>query len=94
MRAALPLDAYIDSYGFFTKAFMRALLGESSREGALAGLLIDSIFADMASSFVAYFSSAEATSREKEALELVRVVDAEMDASNSVAEMQSSRCAR
>ena len=43
----------------------------------------------MASSFVAYFSGAEAASREKEALELVRVVETEMDASNGIAETQS-----
>jgi methyl-accepting chemotaxis protein len=89
VRAALPPAVFIDAYGFFTKAFLKTILGAGSRDSMLVGLLMDSLFADMAESFGAFFSAAEATSREKEALELVRVVDAEMDASNGVAEMQS-----
>ena len=89
VRAELPPAAYVDAYAFFTKAFAQALLAKTPHEAALVGALIESLFADMSASFVAFFAGAETVSREKEALDLVRVVDTEMDASNRVAENQS-----
>jgi methyl-accepting chemotaxis protein len=88
-RASLPPMAFVDIYGFSIKGFAQALLGRSSREATLLGTLIDVIFADMAASFEAFVSGSETVSHEKEAVELLRTVDAEMDASNAAAETQS-----
>ncbi len=89
VRAALQPDAYILSYAFLHKAFSRIVLGARPREAALMSTLTDALFADMAASFVAFFSGSETVSREREAVELVRLVDGEMDASNRIAESQS-----
>ena len=88
-RAALPPDGYIDAYGFFLKAFIRTIVGGNTREAELISTLIDSLFADMGASFIARSSGAETLSREREANDLVRVVETEMDASNGIAETQS-----
>jgi len=88
-RAGLAPEAYLGAYGFFMKAFAQTVLGEASREPRLVSTLIDAFCADMAVGFAAFFSSAEAFSREGEAADLLRLVDAEMDASNAVAETQA-----
>lgn len=88
-RAGLSPQTFVDIFGTLTRGLAREALGRQSREAALAARVIDMVFADMAASFDAYVSGCESLSREKEAAELLRAVDAEMVASNAAAETQS-----
>jgi methyl-accepting chemotaxis protein len=88
-RAALSPKSLVETYGLLTSGLARTALGRNSREAALAARVIDMVFADMAATLDAYVSGCESVSREKEAAELLRAVDAEMEASNAAAESQS-----
>ncbi|MCW2286733.1 methyl-accepting chemotaxis protein [Rhodoblastus acidophilus] len=88
-RAALSPKTFVETYGLLTSGLVRGALGRQSREAALVGRVLDMVFADMAASFDAYVSGCDSVSREKEAAELLRAVDAEMVASNAAAETQS-----
>jgi methyl-accepting chemotaxis protein len=89
-RIGLSPGAYIQSYAFCFKSLSAALLARQPREAALVGALTDQVFADMGGALAAFFGGLETSMREREALELVKTVEVEMDASNGVAEGQAA----
>lgn len=81
---------YIDSYAFFFKNLAAAVLARTPREAELIDALATSLFADMGGALSSYFAVAENAAREREALELVKKAQSEMEASNEIAETQAA----
>jgi methyl-accepting chemotaxis protein len=84
-----PAD-YIESYAYFFQNLAGVVLASTPREAALVGALATSLFADMSGALTSFFASAENAAREREALELVKNVQSEMEASNDIAEAQAA----
>jgi methyl-accepting chemotaxis protein len=88
-RINLPPEAYISAYSFFFRSFVRVILPKHARESALVEALVESVFTDMGANMTAFFTGADLMAREGEAHDLNDVVEAEMAASNAIAETQS-----
>jgi methyl-accepting chemotaxis protein len=89
VRVKLSPDFYLGAYGFIFKGLLRVLLRGSARESALVEALAESVFIDIAANMTAFYNGTEMAAREAEAVELKNAVEAEMDASNAIAETQS-----
>ncbi len=84
-----PAD-YIDSYALFFQELAGVILAGTPRQSILLEAMANSLFADMSGALTSYFAGVETVAREREALDLVRNVESEMEASNGIAETQSS----
>jgi methyl-accepting chemotaxis protein len=89
VRVKLPPEFYLDAYGFIFKGLLRVLLHGSGEKSALAEALAESIFVDLSANMTASYKGTEMAAREAEALELKNAIEAEMEASNAIAETQS-----
>jgi len=89
-RAALPPADYIDAYAFLFKSFSDLVLASAPREKALMSALADVVFGDMGAALTSYFDANERASKEREAIDLVKSVETETEASDTLAETQAA----
>ena len=72
------------------KALAGALLARAPRESALLPPWQIALFADMGVALTTFFTGMETMAREREAVDLVKTVETEMEASNAIAETQAA----
>jgi methyl-accepting chemotaxis protein len=89
-RVELSPAVYIESYGVLFNSLAGVVLARAPRERALVSAMTDQLFADMGAALTSFFTGTESMAREREAIDLVKTVETEMDASNAVAASQAA----
>ena len=89
-RIGLKPAQYMNSYGWLFRSLVAVLLAKQPREAELVEALAESLFADMSEALAAYFEGSVSAASEREALDLVKNVRTETEASNAIADTQST----